>query len=263
VKQKLVVAAAFLVPLVVLGVIATIHFRSHPPPPPLAKPRAPILPDLMMSPLRDFVAGGVRGGGGQQLFFTASVGNVGPGAFIVHAVRGDERGSWRVTQRFRERDGSTTELITPGEMVWGGHGHNHWHVHLGASYTLYSLPRKKEVRDLEKVGFCFFDQKPLTGQVAAAAHIPVFGKDSCNGRHSLSLTMGISSGWQDPYTWTLPDQRLDITGLPDGTYRLVARADPDNWFKENDEKNNTTWADVRLKTSVSPPQVTVLQTAQR
>lgn len=176
------------------------------------------------------------------MFFTASVGNLGPGRFIVHAVRGDERGSWRVTQRFQERDGSTTELITPAEMVWGGHGHNHWHVHLGASYTLYSLPGK-EVRDLEKVGFCFFDQKPFAGHVADAANIPVFGKDGCNGRHSLSLTMGISPGWQDPYTWTLPDQRMDITGLPDGTYRLVAKADPGNWFKETNKTNNKTWAE--------------------
>ena len=37
--------------------------------------------------------------------FTAAIGNVGRGPFIVHAVRADERGDWRVSQRFRERDG--------------------------------------------------------------------------------------------------------------------------------------------------------------
>ena len=70
--------------------------------------------------------------------------------------------------------------------------------------------------------------------------------------------MGLSPGWQDPYTWTLPDQRLDITGLPDGRYRLVAMADPNNWFRETNERNNTTWVDIELRTSVSPPHVKVL-----
>ena len=63
--------------------------------------------------------------------FTAAVSNVGVGAFIVHAVRGDGRGSWRVSQRFDEPDGSTSESVTKGDVVWGGHGHDHWHVHLG------------------------------------------------------------------------------------------------------------------------------------
>ena len=71
--------------------------------------------------------------------------------------------------------------------------------------------------------------------------------------------MGLSAGWQDPYTWALPDQRLDITGLPDGRYRLVATADPNNWFREVDEKNNDAWADIVLKTSVYPPSVALIE----
>ena len=45
-------------------------------------------------------------------------------------------------------------------MVWGGHGHNHWHVHLGASYELRNAAGEV-VRKYEKVGYCFFDQLRL------------------------------------------------------------------------------------------------------
>ena len=72
--------------------------------------------------------------------------------------------------------------------------------------------------------------------------------------------MGISPDWEDPDTWTLPDQRLDVRGLRDGVYRLVAKADPGRWFRERDETNNTTWVDVRLTTSTRPPRAAVVRT---
>jgi hypothetical protein len=58
--------------------------------------------------------------------------------------------------------------------------------------------------------------------------------------------MGLSPGWADPYSWLLTDQALEVTDLPDGTYRLQATADPDRWFRESNERNNVSWVDVRL-----------------
>ena len=60
-----------------------------------------------MPALADVVAAAIQGTDSQQLFFSASIANLGPGPFIINAVRGDERGRWRVSQRFRERDGAT------------------------------------------------------------------------------------------------------------------------------------------------------------
>jgi hypothetical protein len=71
--------------------------------------------------------------------------------------------------------------------------------------------------------------------------------------------MGLSRGWSDPYPWALPDQRLDVTGLEDGVYRLWATADPGGWFRETNEQNNLTWVDLRLTLSVSPPRVEVVR----
>ena len=145
----LVLAAA--VPLVAAAVAIAIAYWPESTPAGLSAPVRPILPDLAMSPLTD-VTSGVAPGGRQYLSFTAAIGNVGPGPFIVHAVRGDQRGSWRVSQRFRERDAPTSEVVTPGTMVFGGHGHDHWHVQLGASYWLTRTGSKEVLRRYSKVG---------------------------------------------------------------------------------------------------------------
>jgi hypothetical protein len=252
----LVLAAA--VPLAALGVAAAVTYWPSSLPEPLAAPNDPILPDLAMSPLTD-VAAGVAPSGNQYIAFTASIGNLGSGPFIVHAVRADERGDWRVSQRFREHDAPTSEVVTPGNMVFGGHGHDHWHVQIGASYWLTRPASSEVLRRYSKVGYCFFDQVRLARQPADAPIAPTFGKDDCDGRSTLELEMGLSPGFADPYFWTLPDQRLLVNGLADGVYRLWADADPNDWFREANEANNLTWVDLQLTLSQSPPKVAVVR----
>jgi hypothetical protein len=251
----------FLVGIPVVGVIAAVAWtmRSAALPDPLPAPRSPALPDLAMSPLSEIAASEAVGRDAEYLSFTAAPANVGRGALIIHAVRADRRGGWRVSQRFDEPDGSLSETITPGDVVWGGHGHNHWHVHMGASYWLTRPGSTRRLRTYDKVGFCFFDQKPLLVQPPDAPPRARFPVTSCNGRDALEFTMGISPGWSDPYSWALPDQRLDVTGLADGVYRLWATADPGGWFRESNEKNNLTWVDLRLTLSVSPPRVEIVR----
>jgi hypothetical protein len=228
-------------------------------PEPLPAPREPALPDLAMAPLAEVSANAAVDGPEQYIVFSAAVANVGAGALIVHAVRADERGDWRVSQRFDEPDGSTSERPTDGNVVWGGHGHEHWHVHMGASYWLTGSASTERLRRYDKVGFCFFDQRALVVQPPESPATPRFPKASCNGRDRLEFTMGISRGWADPYPWTLPDQRLRVDGLPDGVYRLWATADPGEMFRETDEANNLTWVDVRLTLSVAPPRLEVIR----
>ena len=71
--------------------------------------------------------------------------------------------------------------------------------------------------------------------------------------------MGLSPGFADPYHWTLPDQRLLVSGLTDGVYRLWANADPNDWFRETNEQNNLTWVDLRLTLTRSPPRAEVVR----
>ena len=116
-------------------------------------------------------------------------------------------------------------------------------------------------RRFKKQGFCFFDQKPYRLSLPGASKARRIEKTTCNGRHRLAVDMGLSVGWNDPYQWTLPDQALPIIGLGDGIYRLTATADPDGWFRESNERNNSTWVDVKLTTSVDPPLAKVVRSA--
>ena len=256
--RRSLLIALIAVPLLALSGVAAVEYWPHDPPPPLPPPRNPLLPDLTMPKLVELIGASSEDGRSQQLFFSASIANIGPGTFAIKAVRGDERGGWRVSQLFRERDGSRSELKTPADMVWGGHGHTHWHVQIGATYRLYALPAMRLVGSYEKVGYCFFDQVRFDPSLPNAPRGQVFAKDVCNGHSTLALEMGLSPGWQDPYTWALPDQRIDITGLPDGEYRLVAKADPNNWFRETNERNNETWVDFDLSTDAQGNRIAVV-----
>lgn len=219
----------------------------------LQAPRDPVLPDLRMPRLSELIVGKSQSGTNFGLLFTASIANTGPGTFVLRAVAADSD-HWRVTQRFRERNGRLSEIPIPGRLVFGGHGHDHWHIQLGATYELRRLPGGRVVRRYAKVGYCFFDQV----QIRKRAAKPRFARTTCGTRGMRVVTMGLSPGWSDPYQWTLPDQRLDITGLPAGRYRLYARADPGGWFRETNERNNDTWVDIVLTLAGRLPKVKVV-----
>lgn len=247
-SRRIVIAALVVVPLSLLAVAGWRYYDTGAKPDPaLAPPRAPLLPDLVMPPLAD-VAATFAADGTRKIQFSASIANLGDGPFIVHGVRPSSRSDqWLVTQRFRETDGSTSERETPGTMTWGGHGHNHWHVKLGATYRLEPLGSQGEtLRKLVKAGYCFFDNEPFGLDLEGAPHDGVYPKGTCSTLDDEEFEMGLSVGWEDPYYWILPDQSIDITGLPSGDYRLVAKADPDDWFDEVNETNNEVWATLRL-----------------
>lgn len=58
--------------------------------------------------------------------------------------------------------------------------------------------------------------------------------------------MGISSGWADIYPWTIPDQYIDITNVPDGRYLLVYRVNVAGQIEEANRSNNASSACVEL-----------------
>jgi len=52
------------------------------------------------------------------------------------------------------------------------------------------------------------------------------------------FVQGSTHGWADIYDWYLPDQYIEVTGVPDGTYILETIADPDNGLLEANDANN-------------------------
>jgi len=205
-------------------------------------------PDLRMARLADFDI--VNASGQLQLRFSATIVNVGQGAFELSATRPATTSPFSVSQKLYDgAGGSTTTAVSGASLVWGGDGHSHWHVRNLETYELDRLDNGSKVGAGMKGGFCFFDTTPfnisLPGAPSGAVYVPgtVCG---AGDQSALNVKMGISVGWGDRYGSTLHDQYVDVTSLTSGNYRLVATADAANQFTEFNDSNNTTWADLKL-----------------
>jgi hypothetical protein len=144
----------------------------------------------------------------------------------------------RVVQRITSADGTKREVAVATSLHFAGDGHAHWHVRDLQLYTLDLITNTTPIGVGAKGGFCFFDNRLYQPALANAPSAPVY--QWCGDPGDLSVTMGLSVGWGDVYDVALPDQYIDITGLPMGMYRLRAVADPKQLFVEQDTINNAT-----------------------
>jgi hypothetical protein len=251
--------------LVLLALLATLAasvlvvFRlSGPVAPPLSAPVDPRYPDMGMAPLGSILVG-QDDAGRSFLRFSATLVNVGPGPAIVAAHRDlPFRDDWIVVQRVEDGAGGYSEREMGARLIFGGDGHDHWHIVGAEAHQLETL-EGDIVGGLVKSGFCFFDnvnyRTTLPGAPPAAAH----ASTECGGRFDRDIAMGLSVGWGDEYQWYLLDQTIEITGVPDGRYRLRAIADPADQLEESDETNNDTWTVVELLTAGGVRRVEVVE----
>lgn len=214
------------------------------------------LPDLAMAKLQNIVTDTTTGR--RLLRFSAIIVNVGSGPMEVRSQRPTSTSTtWTSQQVIYDDAGGSRSVATPGvQLVYGGDGHNHWHIKDAEHYRLVPTSGGGE-RVGQKAGFCFFDNYQYKLSLPGAPASAQYPRSVCGTRLSKTLRHGLSVGWGDKYQWSLPDQYIDTTGLPNGSYRLWATADQDNWFQESNNANNTTWADLRIDASG----VTVLRRA--
>ena len=234
-EMKTVNARRWLPIALILSVLTT----SVPATPLLAA--SPIQPDLGMASLRRFTVETVNGQ--TRLRFSTIIINVGEGPFQVYG-HDKQDGEFMVDQQIKNDDETWTSMPTGYRMYFAGDGHNHWHVRDLESYELQNIANTL-IRTGEKHGFCFFDNYVYNLSFPGAPATPVY--KSCGKLTSPSVTTGLSVGWGDRYTWKLPDQYIDITGLPPGDYTLTATADGLGFFSEACETNNTTTTLLRIK----------------
>lgn len=253
---------AALVALAALAVVAAavlVAFRvSGPPSPPLAAPIDPRYPDMGMAPLSSLLVG-QDDSGRTFLRFSATLVNVGSGPAIVAAHRAFPfSDDWTVVQRVEDAAGGYSERETGARLIFGGDGHDHWHIVGAEAHQLETL-EGDIVGGLVKSGFCFFDnvdyRTSLPGAPASATHVST----ECGGQFDRDIAMGLSVGWGDEYQWYLLDQTIEITGVPDGRYRLRAIADPADQLVESNETNNDTWTVVDLLTAGGVRRVDVVE----
>jgi len=206
-----------------------------------------LLPDLQPVPPID-IHTKQADDGGWTVEFSSSVVNVGKGDFHATANKGPGD-TWVVTQDLEHEKGAE-QVATEAKLIWGGDQHEHWHVERYVTYELFALDAAGEptgeARTDHKIGFCIYDFRRASGDLGPDE--AVYGKKGCGTKDSTHLVMGLTPGWADDYNFRLPGQSIEIGDLPDGSYRIFARADENALFREASTDNNETWVDFTLST---------------
>ncbi len=211
-----------------------------------------LLPDLGMAPVTTVTIDTTTLPGHRLLRYASRIVDVGAGPFEAHGSRPDTTVSQlTITQRvFDDAGGSTDVPITGTTMYWAGDGHNHWHITDMESGTLTRLDNGKVVGTLAKHGFHITDgfqyESTLPGSPPSAVYTDA-NYPALKDPNALDVTMGLSVGWGDIYRATTNLQWIDVTGLPNGKYRLDLGVDTSDWFQESNTTNNTTWATLRIR----------------
>jgi hypothetical protein len=242
-----------------------------------ATPAVDLLPDLVPlapsglrieAPQREPLSGaalgaaGIHGCGADEvaedrarrcLRFDLGAANVGTGPLEARLRATDLGGEARFRQRVHAADGSWRESAVGRAELHATHGHIHYESL--ASFALHAYDEKRgvlgeAVREGRKLGFCVADlglvDLGLPGTVGRA----YFGEGCFTPDGDGDYWMGISAGWTDVYWWQLPDQYIEVTGIADGTYALVATANPDGTLIEADGTNNASFTAFRLEGDV-------------
>lgn len=191
----------------------------------------------------------MRGDKGKwYISFSSTLVNVGPGPFVLVGRR--EIRDWRVEQGIAYSGGGGRRVRVRPRVVWGGDGHEHWHIQRVATMRLVAMdsegrPLAGVGRADAKIGFCFYDYERELERGPKKAQ---YARQSCGKQDDSRIAMGLSIGWGDTYPFNLPGQRIEVTDLPDGRYRLFANVDESGWFREVSRTNNRTWVDIELST---------------
>ena len=112
-------------------------------------------------------------------------------------------------------------------------------------------PPGDPIRTGRKVSFCMadttIDSWLLKGNGPRTYNAPDCLFPASSDADNDYLIQGITQGWADTYDWYLPDQYIEVTGVPNGYYILETTVDPDNSLVEADETNNCGAVLIRLR----------------
>ncbi len=207
-------------------------------------------PDLAMVPPYDFSIE-TNGAGRKLLRFTTIIVNIGAGPFQLYGYDDEDDEATigdilSIHQQIKLSNGTFVTRPSTARMQWADDGHNHWHI-LG--YQQFKLQRlnTEVVGAGAKTGFCSLDSYPYgSGKPGVYVGANWVCQVAPNGR----VPMGTSRRWGDIYGSDLAFQWVDVTGLPNGTYKLKVIADPPyksgGRFLESDDTNNRSWTRIRI-----------------
>jgi hypothetical protein len=115
--------------------------------------------------------------------------------------------------------------------------HLHWHFQDFSQYKLVDPDTGEPVAGpSKKIGFCIVDSDRAFPDVPGSPVGGIYPDGGCGfgDPEDGPGTEGLSVGYADTYTMSLPGQRLDVTGIPTGRYCLVSTANPTHEPPEDD-----------------------------
>lgn len=209
----------------------------------------PLIPNLQ--PLRaSNISLAPNASGGTDLRFSTTSWNSGLGP--LELVAGDRNSATLrqdVYQRIYDSNGSYAQYLA-GTFILHPE-HNHFHFEGYAVYVLQSATANgASDRTSSKTTFCVMDTGYVNLSLPGAPQNAVY--TTCG-----ATVQGMSVGWGDRYSYQLPGQGIDVTGLPEGDYKLSIVIDPKNAIIETNDGDNVSCVLLHLKV---PTSVTVLPT---
>jgi hypothetical protein len=191
------------------------------------------------------------------LRFDQTIANTGEGSLEVHFRVDGVATTQALTQRIFRSDGSVRDRFADTYEFHPTHAHFHYksfaQSHLWRSDAQGRRLGDKPIRSGWKNGFCLVDSDNVafgSKGDAARTYIPPACLaptriDPASGE--IAMISGISPGWADVYGSHLPDQYIEISGVPDGDYLIQTVADPAGTLVESNDRNNTSWTHIRLR----------------
>jgi hypothetical protein len=216
-------------------------------------------PNLQMVRLNDLTIDHLDGR--RLLRFSTVFANVGRGPFELRGRRSDSGDpTMDMAQVMYRWDGSTRRIPTPALARYAGDGHDHWHVQDVVIYEAWRVGHLASTRRGAKTGFCFFDTTPVNRSLPGAPQGGYYKQEWCGTRSVLHNRVGVSVGWGDRYPWNFVFQWIDITGLPEGRYKVRATVDIQDFYEESIDDDNCTYAVIDIPAPRDGNDVKVVRT---
>ena len=222
-----------------------------PPARTLADPPASSLPDLIPLPSWGISVHHIRAAkthpASDQVDFGATVGISGNGPLDVEGFRSHGSPIMKAYQYFWQ-NGQVIGRARAGTMGFDTeHGHNHWHFQQFAQYSLLNSAHQLAVPS-RKVGFCIAPTDPVDLLRPGAVWQPSFlgFGGQCGSPTALWVQEELPLGWGDTYFQSVAGQSFNITKLPNGTYYIEIRANPEHVLYETNTSNDVSLRKVIL-----------------
>jgi hypothetical protein len=222
-----------------------------PTPPATAPTRAAIaVPAAAMPDLTALPANGISTsseGGRDLLGFAADVANVGAGPLVVDGYRRGRDPVMDAHQVFYQQ-GTKVTTRKVGTLEWDARpSHDHWHFRDFARYDLVDTAGRQRATS-GKEAFCLAPTDSIDLLLKGAPAHPGNSdlNTACGEAGSIWVREVLAVGWGDTYTQDRAGQAIDITGLPNGTYRIRVTANPDGRLVEASRADNVSLRTVVL-----------------